>query len=195
VAAPLPSLLTVGRIAPSKGHPFLLRVMRYLVHDLGVQATLDIVGKPDHRLAAYHRMLELIVGEYRLEPYVHFHGEIAAGALAARYASASAFVITSEHEGFCVPVIEAMAFGVPVVALGTSAIPETVADAGIVWNERDPRRFAVTLAELIAEPGQRRALGALGRERFEQYFARDVIERRFKEALGAARASAMARPQ
>ena len=58
-------------------------------------------------------------------------GEASAADLATRYASSAAFVCTSDHEGFCVPVVEAMAFGLPVVALGTTAVPETVGDAGI----------------------------------------------------------------
>ena len=171
-----PSLLTVGRIAPSKGHAFLLRVLRYLVHDLATPATLDIVGKADARMVSYVRMLALLVREYALEPYVRFHGEIATEALARRYAEASVFVMGSDHEGFCVPLVEAMAFGVPVVALGTSAIPETVGDAGIVWPERDPRRFAVTLKRLVGDAAERTWLGGLGRARYDARFSNARIE-------------------
>jgi len=186
----MPRLLTVGRIVQSKGHPFLLRVMRYLVHDLGVRAGLDIVGKPDHRVLGYMRNLALIVREYGLEPYVRFVGEASAEALADRYASCAAFISTSEHEGFCVPVIEAMAFGLPVVALGTTAVPETVGDAGIVWEERDPRRFALTVQRLLASPEERAWLGNLGRERFAARYANPVIERSLLAALGAERVTA-----
>lgn len=176
-------LLTVGRLVQSKGHPFLLRVLRYLVRELGTPAMLDIVGKPDNRMVAYVRMLALMVREYGLEAHVTFHGEVSPHALAGHYADAAAFVITSEHEGFCVPVIEAMAFGVPVVALGTTAVPETVGDAGIVWEERDPRRFAVTLQRLLAQPAERELLAARGRERYAKQFSNESIERRLREAL------------
>jgi glycosyltransferase involved in cell wall biosynthesis len=179
-------ILAVGRVVQSKGHPFLLRVMRYLVHDLGVPAVLDIVGKPDHRLIAYLRNLELIVREYALEPYVAFHGEIGNRTLAERYASASVFVSGSEHEGFCVPLVEAMAFGVPIVALGTTAVPETVGDAGLVWQERDPRRFALSIAELLRDAGQREALIQAGKRRYAEHFEPGGIATRFAAALGAA---------
>ena len=169
-------MLTGGRIAPSKGHPFLLRVLRYLVHDLGTPATLDIVGKADPRMVSYVRLLALLVREYGLEAHVRFHGEITTPELARLYAEASVCVMASDHEGFCVPVVEAMAFGVPVVALGTSAIPETVGDAGIVWNERDPRRFALTLRHLLGDPSERAALGGLGRARYEARFTNERIE-------------------
>lgn len=178
-----PRLLTVGRVVQSKGHPFLLRVLHYLVHELGTPAVLDIVGKPDHRLLAYLRMLELMVKEYGLESHVSFHGEVPAATLADRYAGASVFLSASEHEGFCVPIVEAMAFGVPVVALGTTAVPETVGEAGIVWDERDPRRFAVTIQRLLREPQEREWLGKLGRKRYEERFANAIIESRMIAAL------------
>jgi glycosyltransferase involved in cell wall biosynthesis len=182
-ARDMPRLLTVGRVVQSKGHPFLLRVLHYLVHELGTPAILDIVGKPDHRLLAYLRMLELMVREFRLEAHVSFHGEVTAAALAERYAEASVFVSTSEHEGFCVPIVEAMAFGVPVVALGTTAVPETVGEAGIVWEERDPRRFALAIQRLLREPREREWLGTLGRKRYEERYANTIIESRMLAAL------------
>jgi glycosyltransferase involved in cell wall biosynthesis len=180
----MPRILAVGRIAQSKGHPFLIRVLHYLVHHLGTPARLDIVGKPDHRLVAYLRMLQLMVRELRLEPYVTFHGEIAPAALAERYASASVFLGASEHEGFCVPIVEAMAFGVPVVALGTTAVPETVGDAGIVWNERDPRRFAVTILELLDAPERAAWLAEQGRRRYAASFANAIVEARMRAESG-----------
>ena len=180
----LPRLLSVGRIVQSKGHPFLLRVLRYLVHDLRTPVVLDIVGKPDHRLLAYLRMLELMVREFRLEPFVSFHGEIDSRALAGRYAEAAVFVCASEHEGFCVPIVEAMAFGVPIVALSTTAVPETVGDAGIVWDERDPRRFAVTIQRLLNTPAERQWLGEQGRRRYAAKFANLIIERQLVAAVG-----------
>lgn len=178
-----PRFLAVGRIVQSKGHPFLLRVMRYLVHELGVRAHLDIVGKTDHRLLAYARMLELMVREFGLDSLVRFHGELDDAGLAARYAEATAFVCTSEHEGFCVPLVEAMAFGVPVVALSTSAIPETVGDAGIVWKERDPRRFALTLERLANDDSLRDWLGELGRARFAARFTNEAIRGRLAAVI------------
>lgn len=186
----LPRLLTVGRLAQSKGHPFLLRVMRYLVHDLAMPAVLDIVGKPDHRLLAYWRLLEAMVREFALEPYVSFHGEIPAAALAERYSQAAVFLCASEHEGFCVPIVEAMAFGVPVVALRTTAVPETIGDAGLMWDERDPRRFAVAVMELVRAPEEREWLATQGRRRYAEAFRNAVTEQAFFKALDRPRAGA-----
>ena len=180
---PMPRILNVGRLVQSKGHPFMLRVMRYLVHDLGVKAMLDIVGKPDHRMLAYMRTLALMVREFGLEAHVTFHGEIDSPALAGLYASASAFLCTSEHEGFCVPLIEAMAFGVPVVALAATAVPETVGDAGVVWDSRDPRVFALTLQRLVGSAEERAWLAERGRARYEAAFTNEVIGRRLERLV------------
>ena len=179
-----PRLLTVGRVVQSKGHPFLLRILAYLIRELRVPAVLDVVGKPDHRLLAYLRMLELMVKEFGLEASVVFHGEISGESLARRYGEAAVFVSGSEHEGFCVPAIEAMAFGLPIVALGTTAIPETVGDAGLVWSERDPRRFAVGIQRLLANPAERAWLSERGRARFAERFTNESTERGLMAALG-----------
>jgi glycosyltransferase involved in cell wall biosynthesis len=158
-------------------------VLSYLVHDLRVPASLDIVGKRDHRLVGYARMLELIAREYEIESHVNFAGEIAGDALAERYFDASVFVSASDHEGFCVPLVEAMAFGVPIVALGTTAVPETIGDAGLIWAERDPRRFAVAIRHLVGSTADRAELAGKGRSRFAARFANGVLEKRLAEIL------------
>lgn len=182
----VPRLLTVGRVVQSKGHPFLLRTLRYLVQELATPVMLDIVGKPDNRMVSYLRLLALMVREYGLEGHVTFHGEVTSAQLAERYAAATAFVMASEHEGFCVPIIEAMAFGVPVVALGTTAVPETVGEAGIVWEERDPRRFAVSLQRLIHGEAERAMLSAAGGARYAAVYSNARVEARMSSALGIA---------
>lgn len=164
-------VLFVGRIAPSKGHAFMLRVIRYAVHELGLALDVQIVGKVDHRLKGYYTMLQAMVQEYAIGHAVTFTGEVSANELARHYRRADVFLCTSDHEGFCVPLVEAMAFGVPIVALGTTAIPETVGDAGIVFAERDPRRFAVALKTLLEQPDARKTLAALGLERFQRAYS------------------------
>lgn len=183
-AASPPRLLTVGRIAQNKGHAFLLRIVRYLVHELRTPVVLDVAGKPDHRLLGYLRTLQLMVREFGIEANVSFRGEMDPDGLARCYREASVFLSGSEHEGFCVPIVEAMAFGLPVVALGAAAVPETVGDAGIVWAERDPRRFAVTIQRLLDNAPERAWLGEQGRRRFAGQFDNQVLERRFADAIG-----------
>src|SRR5205085_714425 len=72
-----------------------------------------------------------------LKDAVVFTGGASDEELKAYYRTASVFAITSRHEGFCVPVVEAMALEVPVIALGTTAVPGTVGGAGLVWDESE----------------------------------------------------------
>jgi glycosyltransferase involved in cell wall biosynthesis len=121
--------------------------------------------------------------KFQLEPHVTFHAEVGDAELAGLYRGAAAFVTTSEHEGFCVPVIEAMAFGVPVVALAATALPETVGDAGLLWEARDPRPFAASLARLMREPEAHQLLASAGRERYARRFTNEAIEGRLAEVV------------
>ena len=71
----------------------------------------------------------------------------------------------SEHEGFCVPLVEAMGHGLPVVAYGVAAVPETVGDAGLVLPDKEPLRFAAAVHRVVADataaqPGWPRPLPA-----------------------------------
>src|SRR5207248_932790 len=100
-------------------------------------------------------------------------------ALKTYYLLADVFVTTSEHEGFCVPLVEAMAMKVPVVAYGSSAVPGTVGEAGIVWDEPDPDLLACSIHRVVADQQAAAALALLGRTRYESRFAREKIEDRF----------------
>jgi glycosyltransferase involved in cell wall biosynthesis len=72
-------------------------------------------------------------------------GSIPDAELAARYATADVFVCLSEHEGFCVPIVEAMLAGLPVIAYAAGAVPETMDGAGLLVESTD----AIVLAELV----------------------------------------------
>ena len=78
-------------------------------------------------------------------------GSVSPAELEAYYQAADVFVCASEHEGFCVPLVEAMGHGVPVVAYGVAAVPETVADAGLVLGDKEPLRFAAAVHRVVAD--------------------------------------------
>src|SRR5207249_438707 len=80
---------------------------------------------------------------------VHFLGHVDDAALRAAYRAADALVIPSVHECFCIPAVEAMAAGVPVVAARAAALPETVADAGLTFTPDDPADLARQLRRLF----------------------------------------------
>jgi glycosyltransferase involved in cell wall biosynthesis len=80
--------------------------------------------------------------------------------VSAAYASADVLVVTSAHEGFCVPVVEAMAAGLPVVAVDQGALPEVLGDAGTLVTSRHPYDLAEAIASLLADGARRDALVA-----------------------------------
>ena len=112
-----------------------------------------------------------------------FTGPVPEAELAAYYRRAHAYVSLSEHEGFCVPLIEAMAMDVPVLAYASSAVPETLGGAGVSFAPKDLEQAAELLGALVYdEPfrdgvidGQRRRLQAFSRDRFEEAL-RDTID-------------------
>jgi glycosyltransferase involved in cell wall biosynthesis len=91
--------------------------------------------------------------------------------------------LASEHEGFCVPLVEAMALRVPIVAYGTTAVPHTLGDAGLVWDEPDPFLLAQSLDAVIRDGGVRRRLTEHGWRRYQSLFANGRIEHAFLHAL------------
>ena len=110
-------------------------------------ATLRLIGKPatDSYVAALHRY----VADLGLAGAVAFAGHASDAAVASAYAGADVLVVTSEHEGFCVPVVEAMAPGVPVVAFDQGAVPEVLGGAGVLVSDKDPYALAAAVAALL----------------------------------------------
>ena len=177
------NVLMVGRIAPNKGHAQLIDAFAVYHHEYNRASRLLIVGKADERTQAFQQGLLDRVAERRLGDAVVFTGPASDQALRAYYQTAQVFAITSAHEGFCVPLVEAMALKVPVVALGTTAIPQTLGRAGLVWEVPDPYLLAESI-HLLATDGEVRAgLTAAGWQRYQQHFSNERIETRFLQAL------------
>jgi glycosyltransferase involved in cell wall biosynthesis len=157
--------VSVGRLAPNKA--IELAVMALLVaraHD-DPAATLQVVGRPV--APSYTAALHRFVDDMGLGDAVVFSGALSDGALAAAVAGSDVFVLTSRHEGFGVPVVEAMTLGVPVVANDTGALPEVVGDGGLLVDATDPYAVAGAVARLRGEPGLRATLAAAAARRLD----------------------------
>ena len=180
------NVLTVGRIAPNKGHALLLEAFAAYHHDYDRASRLVIVGKTETRLGAYNRLLAETARRLRVEDAVVFAGEVTDHALKAFYSAADVFMMTSEHEGFCVPLVEAMAMKVPIVAHGAAAVPATVGGAGLVWaeKERDPYLLAESVNRVVTGDGVGAALRRLGSRRYEGHFTNGRIRAKFLDAVG-----------
>jgi glycosyltransferase involved in cell wall biosynthesis len=157
--------LSVGRMAPNKAIEDV--VMALLVarscYDPGT--TLTIVGKPV--VASYTSAVHRFVSEVGLEESVRFLGHASDADLAAAYAEADVLVVASGHEGFGVPLIEAMSVGLPIVMSAAGALPEVVGRAGVVTETTDPWALAGAVAELLGDGERCRTLAAAGRAQLD----------------------------
>jgi glycosyltransferase involved in cell wall biosynthesis len=177
------NVLMVGRIAPNKGHAQLIDAFAVYHHEYNRHSRLLIVGKADERTTSFQQGLLDRVIQHELGEAVVFTGPASDQQLRACYQVADVFAITSAHEGFCVPLVEAMAMRVPVVALGSTAVPETLGEAGLVWETPDPYLLAESIHQICTTSQTRSALAAAGWQRYQEHFSNTCIEARFLRAL------------
>lgn len=181
-----PTVLFVGRLAPNKCHEDLIAAVAVLRQALPDSRLVLVGTASSHR---YEQALRSMADEV-CPGGVVFAGSVAAAELTNWYRSADVFLCLSEHEGFCVPVIEAMAAGVPVVALAAAVIPETVGDAAMLLSEKRPVTVAVALECVLTDASLRTELAARGRRRaaaFAPESARPIMRAALAEAIGACR--------
>ncbi len=177
------NLLTVGRVSPNKSHHELIEAFANYHYDYNLKSRLFIVGHEDDALLSYHGSLRVLVSQLRLEEAVFFTGQVSDETLKSYYLVAHVFLSTSLHEGFCVPLIEAMAMKVPIVTYGGSAIPDTAGDAALVWPERNPKLLAESINLLVKQEDVRVGLASRGWNRYQQMFSNEKIEDVFITAL------------
>ncbi|HET9444261.1 MAG TPA: glycosyltransferase, partial [Acidimicrobiales bacterium] len=139
-----PMLLFVGQLLPHKRPDLLLEAFHVLQTYLVPEARLALVG-PD-RLQPYAVALRALAAELHLDRAA-LVGPVSTEQLVAYYRRADVFVTVSEHEGFCVPPLEAMAFGLPIVARDHGAVAETLGGAGLLLP---PDAGATLVAEAMA---------------------------------------------
>jgi glycosyltransferase involved in cell wall biosynthesis len=160
-------LLFVGKVSPHKAPHDLVKMLSVYRRVFDPAARLHLVGSPLGD--TYARALAAFVDELGLGGAVTVTGSLDPAQLEAYYQAADVFVCASEHEGFCVPLIEAMGHRTPVVAYGVAAVPETVGDAGLVLPDKDPLRFATAVARVVADAELRARLAEQAAARVAHY--------------------------
>ncbi len=179
---PTIQLLFVGRISPNKGHLLLLEILRVFILNYHNNIKLRIVGKFDAGLQAYKELIFQKIRQYRLGHYIEFIGEITDATLASYYLGSDLFVCASEHEGFCVPILEAQSFGLPVLALECGAVPDTGGRGQILLKKR-AADFAAAIQVLMANEHYYQYMQTCGRENGESRFTFEHIKKVFQDEI------------
>ncbi|MEI6668135.1 MAG: glycosyltransferase family 4 protein [Acidobacteriota bacterium] len=148
----------VGRIAPNKKVEDIIRLAEHYKRYVDAYYRFIFVGRYDG-VPRYFDMLRALVGEFGwLQERFLFTGPVTDAELAAYYRAASVYISMSEHEGFGVPLVEAMATDVPVLAYSCTAIPETLGGAGVQFAPKQFELAAEWLYELAYDDGVRAAV-------------------------------------
>lgn len=176
------NVLFVGRVAPNKGHLFSMDVLHAYCRNFGDDIKFYVIGKFDEGLASYNQLVKDKIRHYRLEDKIEFVGEINDATLMAYYLGCEVFLCTSEHEGFCVPIIEAQKFELPIVARDSSAISETIGSNQLVLKD-DPKEYAAAIKLIVQNKEVRSFLREKGKYNFEKRFTREEITATFKKFI------------
>jgi L-malate glycosyltransferase len=172
--------LFVGRLVPNKAQHDLVKAFSAYRDLYDSSARLHLVGRTSVR--RYGQALRRFVGELGLDGAVEFAEGVTQAELAAHYQAADVLVSCSDHEGFCVPLLEAMHHGVPVVAYAAAAVPETLGQAGILLGDKSGLEVAAAVHRVLSDSELRGRLIAAGRRRLSD-FGLEATRRRMRQAL------------
>lgn len=161
------NLLFVGRIAPNKKQEDVIESFYYYNKYYNSESRLFIVGSYGG-MERYYARLQDYIKELNV-PNVIFPGHIKFDEILAYYHLADCFVCMSEHEGFCVPLVEAMYFDVPIIAYDSCAIGGTLDGSGFLIKEKKPMETAGSIHYLLEHADVRKALVQQQNKRLEDF--------------------------
>lgn len=180
----LVNFLFVGRIAPNKKIEDHIKLAEQYKRYIDAYYRFIFVGRYDV-VPRYYSAIRALMDDYKLLPerFV-FTGPVPDAELAAYYRASSVYVSLSEHEGFCVPLVEAMAMDVPVLAYSAAAVPDTLGGAGVQFAPKD-LEYAAELLGMLAFEDQPREAVLAGQRRRLASFGEAVIQQRLSSLISA----------
>ncbi len=170
------NILFAGRIARNKRQELIMRVFDWYWRKINRHAHLWLVGNegidPGYRVELEH-LRQLLPSRDQID----FTGKVPDAQLRAYYRAADIFLCASEHEGFCIPIVEAMALNVPVIAYAEAAVPETMGGAGFLIRHWDAPLVAELMHLAISDWQIRRQIISRQCENLERYSVDRARER------------------
>ncbi len=163
------NFLFVGRIAPNKKIEDVIRLAEHYKRYVDAEYRFIFVGKTDG-LPRYYNTIRALIDQYRMpgDRFV-FTGPVDEADLATYYRTARVYISMSEHEGFCVPLLEAMLADVPVMAYASTAVPDTLGGAGVQFAPKDMELVAELLVDLAYDEALRAQIIAGQRRRVAEF--------------------------
>jgi glycosyltransferase involved in cell wall biosynthesis len=176
------NIIFVGKIAPHKAQKDLVKIFYYYNRYINPDSRLIIVGSCTG-FEKYHKELLQFIDKLGLKEVV-ITGSIPFGDLVTYFRSADLFLCASEHEGFCVPLVEAMHFDIPILTYGSTAIPDTLKGAGIIFkNKSSLCEVAEMINIILTDKDYRDKIIARQRQALSSYEP-GGLESKFKKIVG-----------
>lgn len=161
------NIIFTGRVAPNKCHQDVIEAFACYKKYYDSEARLFLVGSYK-ATDTYYRKLKKYVELLGVEDVI-FTGHIKFEEILAYYSIADVFLCMSEHEGFCVPLVEAMFFGVPIIAYNCTAVPMTLGDGGILVDKKDSIETAALINKIISDKHLRQLISDNQEKRLKDF--------------------------
>ncbi len=175
------NILHVGRLVPQKKIEDLVRVFYLFQKRLYPESRLLLVGS-ESGVRNYTRAIRQLIADLGLTDKVWLPGFTSFRELVTYYRASHLYLCLSEHEGFCVPLVESMFFGLPIIAYLAGGIPETLGGSGLGLQQKDFEAIAELMGLVLEDPALRAQVIAGQRERL-QAFSLEKTRARFREHL------------
>lgn len=167
------NLLIVGRGVPHKKQDEAIEIVRYYKEHINPDVRLIIVG---NMKSSFEKKLRHMVECYHMQDDVVFAGSVSNDELCTWYQVSDALLCLSEHEGFCVPLVEAMVFDKPVFAYAAAAVPETVGKAGILLRDKSPQHVAEKIRDTLASKEKLEQLDLERKNRLQELSYENIFQ-------------------
>ncbi len=177
-------MLFVGRVAPNKGHKALVEIVKAYGLRYGHDIALHMIGKRDEALRTYNQAVDEIISKYGLNPHIRWVPEVDDATLLAYYLGCDVYITCSDHEGFCIPIIEAQSLRLPVVAKGAGAVPETIGEGHVLFEDSIDE-YVDEIRKISKDRAYKDRLIEKGLKNYQSRFTHGIIEHRFVKAVQA----------
>ena len=175
------NIVFTGRVAPNKCQHDVIAAFALYQRHFDPEAKLFIVGSNSPR-DLYFRRLEDYAAQLGARN-VTFTGHVSFAQILAYYRIADLFLCMSGHEGFCVPLVEAMYFGLPIIACDAGAVADTLGGAGLLIREKDPLITAELMDRVMKDEALQAEMAAGRKEQLER-FSYERVKEQFLRQLG-----------